>query len=309
MLEYQTLSEKLAEGQVSFSEALSWAVQLGDALRRLHETGSVHGGLTPSAIAMTPAGAELLEAAEGSAGQVNPYWAPERVRGQAPDAAADIFAFGALVYEMLAGRPAFEGDSLEALSESISNTTPPPIGHAALDRLILTCLAKDRAGRWQRMQQVMMELKLLAASERRSEPGVGIRHTEIEASFRTQLREMEERWAGMFERQQEGIAAVAAALTAVREQLAESDRRFAGLEESLERTATLGRRQMTDAQDSLEEQMRGVYKAVKEHAYAVQAIRAGLSRTDDVVEQVVDALGSLQSMVLVPAEERLAIAS
>ena len=91
------------------------------------------------------------------------------------------------------------------------------------------------------MQQAVMELKLLAASERRSEPGVTLRHSELEAALRAEIEQLESRWTGRFERQQETLEEATEALKEVRAQLGDLDGRFAEASERLastERTAS-----------------------------------------------------------------------
>ena len=84
------------------------------------------------------------------------YMPPEQLEGQEADARSDIFAFGAVLYEMLAGRKAFEGRSQSSLIAAIMHVDPPgisvlqPMTPAALDRVVKICLAKDPDERWQR---------------------------------------------------------------------------------------------------------------------------------------------------------------
>src|ERR1019366_9979659 len=94
------------------------------------------------------------------------------------DARTDIFAFGAVLYQMATGRRAFLADNPEALQEEIMAKGFSPIGHEGLDQLVKQCLAKDPAARWQRMQQAQMELKLLAIAARQCDPGAISRHQE-----------------------------------------------------------------------------------------------------------------------------------
>src|SRR6185436_6170603 len=93
------------------------------------------------------------------------YMAPEQLEGQAADARTDIFAFGAVVYEMLTGRKAFEGKSQASLVGAIMHAEPPPISSLepmnppALDRLIKACLAKDPEERIQTAHDVLLQLR------------------------------------------------------------------------------------------------------------------------------------------------------
>jgi serine/threonine-protein kinase len=98
------------------------------------------------------------------------YMAPEQLDGQEADARTDIFTFGAVLFEMLTGRKAFEGKSQASLIGAILHATPPsiamtqPLAPASLDRIVATCLAKDPDDRWQSARDVMRELQWVADS-------------------------------------------------------------------------------------------------------------------------------------------------
>jgi serine/threonine protein kinase len=95
--------------------------------------------------------------------------APEQLEGEEADARSDIFSFGAIVYEMLSGKPAFTGGSPASLVASILTTEPPtpstpePIP-PALEHLIRMCLAKKRNDRWQTMHDVAKQLEWILDS-------------------------------------------------------------------------------------------------------------------------------------------------
>ena len=97
------------------------------------------------------------------------YMAPEQIEGLEADARTDIFAFGALLFEMLTGRPAFEGKTRASLLGAILKDEPPPVSHvqplapAALDRIISTCLAKDPDDRYQSARDLRRDLKWVAS--------------------------------------------------------------------------------------------------------------------------------------------------
>src|ERR1039457_7299190 len=183
----QPLAQLLAEDRIPVADTIRYALNIGSALRRIHADGRCHGALTPELIQVSESGAQLLPATPGALDDLTPYTAPEILQGEPADARTDIFAFGAVLYEMASGRHAFLADSLEALEEEIMAKSFSPIGHEGLDQLVKQCLAKDPAARWQRMQQVQMELKLLAIAERQSDPGVLSRHQELEAAVRAEL--------------------------------------------------------------------------------------------------------------------------
>ena len=160
----RTLLECLHEGKLPQAEALGYAVALGQELCKVHAAGKIHGALSPAAIALTETGLVLLPA--GAQGEATPYTAPEVLAGGSCDVLSDVFSFGAVVYEMLSGRRAFDGDSAESIAQAIAASQPPSCGVAAIDGLIQTCIAKDRNARFQRVEKVLMELKLAAIAGR-----------------------------------------------------------------------------------------------------------------------------------------------
>jgi hypothetical protein len=163
----KTLRQRLNEGRIPVQEGLRYAALLTEALRAIHDEGRSHGSVTPESIALTSHGLDLLPAVPGIM-RISPYTAPEVAGEQKPaDARSDIFSFGAIVFEMLTGRKAFEGDSEAALRASLCGSPAPPSGSPAVDRLLAGCFAKDPAVRWQRMQKIQLELKLITAAARR----------------------------------------------------------------------------------------------------------------------------------------------
>src|SRR5690349_20754806 len=96
------LSDRLAQGPLSPAEAQQYAAALADALRRLHDQGTVVGTLEPSRVVLAGPVVKLVtgDAASG----VTPYTAPEQVNGNSPDTRSDIFAFGCIFHEMLTGQ-------------------------------------------------------------------------------------------------------------------------------------------------------------------------------------------------------------
>lgn len=95
------------------------------------------------------------------------YMAPEQLEAREADARADVFAFGAVLYEMLTGRRAFEGGSHASLISATMTREPPSVcglAPAALDHIIRRRLAKDPAGRWQTARDLAMELRWISQS-------------------------------------------------------------------------------------------------------------------------------------------------
>src|SRR5262249_41736121 len=102
------------------------------------------------------------------------YMAPEQLEGKEADARTDIFAFGAVLYEMATGKKAFSGTSHASLITSIMSSEPPsistlqPMTPPALDRIVRVCLAKDPEERWQSAHDLEGELKWVAAAGSRA---------------------------------------------------------------------------------------------------------------------------------------------
>src|SRR5438876_7359253 len=139
------------------------------ALSALHARGIVHRDLKPSNVFLTPHGVKLLDfglarpelerSLESATGLTRSgivmgtprYMAPEQVTGEPVDARTDLFATGALLFEMLAGRPAFNGRSvMEILNATLTEQPPALTGSpavAAVDRVIRRALAKSPAAR------------------------------------------------------------------------------------------------------------------------------------------------------------------
>ena len=195
-LDGETLAERLAKGPLPLDRALQYAIQIADALDKAHRQGITHRDLKPGNVMLTTVGTKLLDfglaklrpAVGGVVGMsaapnVSPsltgrgtilgtlqYMAPEQLEGKPADARTDIFAFGALLYEMLTGKKAFEGTSQASLISAILSSDPPPIAvlqplsPPALDRVVKKCLAKDPDERWQSAHDLTSELKWIAES-------------------------------------------------------------------------------------------------------------------------------------------------
>jgi serine/threonine protein kinase len=174
-LEGEMLAHRLKKGARPAEQVLQYAVQITDALDTAHRHGVIHRDLKPGNIMLTKTGAKLLDfglakmrAAEAVAGMTQlptettpltaegtilgtmQYMAPEQLEGHEADARTDIFALGAVLYEMATGRRAFEGKSRASLIAAILERDPPPVSTLkplttpALDHVVRTCLAKDR---------------------------------------------------------------------------------------------------------------------------------------------------------------------
>ena len=209
-LEGETLAQHISRGALPLASALQIAMQMAEALDRAHRAGIVHRDLKPSNIFLVRgAGAssaplvKLLDfglaksvARVGTGATAAPtltqaltgqgtilgtlqYMAPEQLEGSDVDARADIFAFGAVVYEMLTGRRAFDGKSQASVIASILSTDPPPVSShqpvtpPVLDYLVGRALAKDPIERWTSMHDVLLQLRWIAAHARTPTAHVG----------------------------------------------------------------------------------------------------------------------------------------
>jgi Tol biopolymer transport system component len=190
-LEGQTLAKRLLRGPLPLADALRVGAQLLDALARAHRQGIVHRDLKPANVMLTRDGVKLLDfglarltQASDAAGTAStrtqpgtvvgtvPYMAPEQLEGRATDARTDLFAFGAVLYEMVTGRRAFEGTSRVSVITAILERDPPPVtslqplAPPLMDRLVATCLAKDPERRWDTAHDVAEQLRGLAETAR-----------------------------------------------------------------------------------------------------------------------------------------------
>jgi Tol biopolymer transport system component len=192
LIEGETLAARLSRGRLNISEILSYAIQIADALDRAHREGIVHRDLKPANIMLTRSGLrdgtpllKLLDfglarlrsdAVTSGDGQTRSmslsapgliigtlqYMAPEQLEGKLLDARADVFAFGAILYEMAAGRRPFEADSEARMIAAILQSDPPPLPStvpASFARIVQICLEKDPANRWSSAHDVLLALR------------------------------------------------------------------------------------------------------------------------------------------------------
>jgi Tol biopolymer transport system component len=195
-LEGDTLDQRLGRGPLPLPEALRVAIDLADALDKAHRAGIIHRDLKPSNIKLTKSGAKLLDfglakttaplitgvavtlaptspaglTAQGTILGTLQYMSPEQLEGHDADVRSDVFAFGAVLYEMLTGTRAFTGKSQASIVSAILKDTPPPASQvqplvpARVDRVVMTCLEKDRDDRWQSMRDLRRELEWLSGA-------------------------------------------------------------------------------------------------------------------------------------------------
>ncbi|HYC92443.1 MAG TPA: protein kinase [Thermoanaerobaculia bacterium] len=188
-LEGETLAQRLEKGPLPIDQVLRYGIEMADALDRAHKGGIVHRDLKPGNIMLTRGGAKLLDfglAKEADlGGPISPsvstekktlteegtivgtfqYMAPEQLEGGDVDARTDIFALGAVLYEMATAHRAFPGRSKASVIASILKTHPPSILESqpalppALDRIIRTCLQKEPDERFQSAHDVRLAMQ------------------------------------------------------------------------------------------------------------------------------------------------------
>jgi Tol biopolymer transport system component len=176
------------KGPLPIEDALACGIQIADALAAAHAAGIVHRDLKPGNILVTKAGVKLLDfgvaqmtPAQGpDAGAIATqtltssgvivgtpqYMAPEQIEGKAVDARADIFAFGAVFYEMLTGGRAFEGESQASVMAAILEREPPDLPDTvapALRQIVAGCLEKDPAARFESARDLAFALRAISA--------------------------------------------------------------------------------------------------------------------------------------------------
>lgn len=123
--ESSTLEDVLAD-LLPYEQVMRWVAQIGSALDYAHQRGVLHGNLTPSAVLIDEYGNLYLTNFALPAPQPSVYSAPEIWLGGSAEVAADIYALGAIAYQMIAGRPPFEAEDRDALRASVLEALPPP---------------------------------------------------------------------------------------------------------------------------------------------------------------------------------------
>src|ERR1700722_4301621 len=205
-LEGETLADRLIRGPLPIEQVFKYGIEICDGLEKAHRSGVVHRDLKPGNIMLTKAGAKLMDfglakaavvtasgnsssltmtlstpmgshplTAQGTVVGTFQYMSPEQVEGKEADSRSDIFALGAVLYEMATGKRAFEGKTAASAMAAVLERDPAPMSSVqpmtppAFERLVKTCLAKDPDERWQTVHDLKLQLREIAQAG--SQPG------------------------------------------------------------------------------------------------------------------------------------------
>jgi Tol biopolymer transport system component len=197
-LDGETLADRLGRRRMLLDETVTIASQIADALEAAHDKGIVHRDLKPANVAITvggdvkvldfglarhtDSGRSIDESRSPTAMVTTPgvvfgtaaYMSPEQANGKDADRSSDVWAFGCVLYEMLTGRRAFDGDSISEILANVLKTEPawhelPAETPEGVRRLLRRCMEKDRKARLRDMRDARLEL----ADVHRANPGSG----------------------------------------------------------------------------------------------------------------------------------------
>src|SRR5579864_6550509 len=198
-VEGETLADRLMKGPLPPEQVLKYGIEICEGLEKAHRGGVTHRDLKPGNVMLTKAGAKLMDfglakpssqsgvaasgltltspvasrplTQEGMVVGTFQYMSPEQIEGKEADARSDIFALGAVLYEMATGKRAFEGKSTTSVIAAILERNPAPISAVrpmfpqALDSVVRTCLEKDPEERWQSVRDLRTNLKWIAKDD------------------------------------------------------------------------------------------------------------------------------------------------
>ena len=177
--EGETLAEKMQRGPLPVADAAAIAVQIANGLAEAHAHKVVHRDIKPSNIVLTRQGvakivdfgiARIIHSVNSTRSMhlagTAAYMSPEQAKGQGLDARTDLWSLGAVLYEMIAGRPPFEGADLPAKLFAIVNASPPDLSRevpAAMQKVVYRALAKDPGDRYQSAALMIADLRWTSA--------------------------------------------------------------------------------------------------------------------------------------------------
>ena len=208
-LEGETLDHRLERGALPLEQVLRYGIEIADALDKAHRQGLIHRDIKPGNIMLTKSGAKLLDfglakalpvpaglqlstipssaptrsktlTVEGMVLGTLQYMSPEQFEGKAADPRSDIFALGAVLYEMASGLRAFEGQTPASVMAAIMEREAPsiaahrPVTPPAFDRAVKVCLAKDPDDRWQTARDLALELKWISENPQAGVPATAL---------------------------------------------------------------------------------------------------------------------------------------
>jgi Tol biopolymer transport system component len=209
LLEGETLAARLARGPLSVENTLEYAIQIASALDGAHRLGIVHRDLKPANVMLTKSGVKLFDfglarlqrseardsaetrtrsadlTEKGTILGTPQYMAPEQLEGKETDARTDLFAFGAIVYEMATGRRAFTASSRVGLVAAVLESDPPPLttiktaAPPALERVVKICLAKNPDDRWSTAHDALLLLRSIGADGPRALTTASVRRARV----------------------------------------------------------------------------------------------------------------------------------
>jgi eukaryotic-like serine/threonine-protein kinase len=187
VMEY--IEGKALRGPLPCEDALPVAIQIASALEVAHRRGILHRDLKPANILVTATGAKLLDfglaklmgdaggdttqTAEGTLVGTAAYMSPEQAQGKALDERSDIFSFGAILYELLSGRRAFEGNSFLETLTAVAHREPNPLQSPAVN-IVKRCLAKDPAQRFQSAAELKTALEQCPTRHVEQPPSIAV---------------------------------------------------------------------------------------------------------------------------------------
>lgn len=200
-LDGETLSARIKKGPLPLDEVLKIAIAVVGALGTAHRKGIIHRDLKPGNVMLTDTGAKLLDfglakyerpvvangdtitVLTGEAQVVGtlPYMSPEQLHGGEVDARCDIFAFGAVLYEMLTGRRAFDRRSSSETIIAVDRDEPPPVREVVkevpeeLEKIVLRCLRKQAADRYGSVAEIQGDLEFWLAQTGQPASGIDFR--------------------------------------------------------------------------------------------------------------------------------------